>query len=139
MPHTFDIHKAAPPVLRSGKSLGHVLEIDLLLKSSRMVLSPSREARIRNLLRREIDWGFLIQSAHYHRVVPLLYRTLSRVSPGLVPEHAMATLRKKFQANTQHNLFLCSELIQILDLFDRQQVRAIPYKGPMLAAVLYGD
>jgi hypothetical protein len=139
MSHAFDLDRAAPAVLPAGKSSGHGLEIELLLQSSGMVLSPSREARIRNLLRQEIDWEFLIQSADYHRVVPLLYHTLSSVSPGLVPEDAMATLRKRFQANTQHSLFLFSELIQILDLFDRHQVRAIPYKGPMLAAVLYGD
>jgi Uncharacterised nucleotidyltransferase len=128
-----------PLVSTSGGPSGHKLEIELLLQSSRMVVSSSGEERIRNLLQQEIDWDFLIQSAHYHRVVPLLYHTLSCVSPGFAPERAMATLRKRFQANAKHNLFLYSELIQILDLFDRHQVKAIPYKGPILAAVLYGD
>src|SRR5262245_5919958 len=131
--------KTSPPFSISGGSSGHKLELELLLQASHMVVSSSGEARMRNLLGQEIDWEFLFQTAHYHRVVPLLYHTLSRLSPGLVPEHAMATLRKRFQSNTQHNLFLCSELIQVLDLFDRHQIRAIPYKGPMLAAVLYGD
>jgi len=131
--------RTSPPLSISGGSPGHKLELELLLQTSRMVVSSSGEARIHNLLRQEIDWGFLIQSAHYHRVVPLLYHTLSRVAPGFLPGHAIATLRKRFQANTQHNLFLCAELIQVLDLFDRHQVRAIPYKGPILAAALYGD
>src|SRR5262245_18582598 len=88
------------PVSGSGGSSDHKLELELLLQSSRMVVSSSGEARIRNLLGQELDWGFLIKSAHYHRVVPLLYHTLSRVSPDFVPEQAMATLRKRFQANT---------------------------------------
>jgi Uncharacterised nucleotidyltransferase len=138
MPHSVT-SRTPPPASTSGGSSDHKPEIELLLQTSRMVVSSSGEARIHNLLRQEIDWGFLIQSAHYHRVLPLLYHTLTRVSPGFVPEYAMATLRKRFQANTQHSLFLCAELIQVLDLFDRHQVRAIPYKGPMLAAALYGD
>src|SRR5262245_8557677 len=127
------------PVSVDHQSVGLRLEIEVLLQSLRMGVSSNGEARIQDLLRQEIDWDFLIQSAHYHRVIPLLYRTLSRVSPDFVPEDAMARLRKSSQATTQHNLFLCAELLQILDLFDRHQVRAIPYKGPILAAALYGD
>src|SRR5262245_12514063 len=127
------------PVSVDHQSVGLRLEIEVLLQSLRMGVSSNGEARIQDLLRQEIDWDFLIQSAHYHRVVPLLYRTLSRVSLGFVPEGAMASLRKRFQATAQRNLFLCGELIQILDLFDRHQLRAIPYKGPILAAELYGD
>jgi hypothetical protein len=104
-----------------------------------MVLSSTDEGIIRNLLRQAIDWDFLIRTADYHRVVLLLYQTLSRVAPGSVPKAAMGSLRNRFLANAQRNLVLSAELLRVVDLFNKHDVRAIPYKGPILAARLYGD
>ena len=115
------------------------LEIEILLQTSRMVVSSKGEERIGKLIQQDIDWDFLIRTAHYHRVLPLLYQTLSRIAPDSVPERAMTNLRKRFQANAQRNLFLSAELLQVLDLFEKHHIRAIPYKGPILSAALYGD
>jgi len=51
----------------------------------------------------------------------------------------MVSLRKRFHANAQRNLFLLAELFQILDLLEEHHIPAIPYKGPILSVVLYGD
>ncbi len=49
-------------------------------------------------------------------------------SPGATPrQHAYWSLR------------LASELLGLLDLFDRHHIQAIPFKGPVLAVQLYGD
>src|SRR5262249_3044108 len=53
--------------ISGGTYSGH--ELDLLLESSRMVVSSSGETRIRNLFWQEIDWIFLVRTAHYHRVI----------------------------------------------------------------------
>src|SRR6476660_7929140 len=87
------------------------LEIEVLLQSSRMVVSSKGEERIRKLIQQEIDWDFLIRTAHYHRVLPLLYQTLCRIAPDSVPERTMTSLRKSFQANAQWNLFMSAELL----------------------------
>ena len=121
------------------RSVSDKPEIEVLLQSSRMIVSSSGEEKIRNLLQQGIDWDFLIRTAHYHRVMPLLYQTLSRVTSDSVPEWAMVSLRKRFHANAHRNLFLAAELFQILDLLEKHQIPAVPYKGPVLSAVLYGD
>ena len=36
-------------------------------------------------------------------------------------------------------LLFTGELLRLLDLFDRHSIRAIPFKGPVLADMLYGD
>jgi hypothetical protein len=48
-------------------------------------------------------------------------------------------LRDYFNSNTYRNRFLTDELIKILDLFEAHKISAIPYKGPVLAAAVYGD
>jgi hypothetical protein len=37
------------------------------------------------------------------------------------------------------SLLFTGELLRLLDLFDRHSIRALPFKGPVLADMLYGD
>src|SRR5262245_5326703 len=120
MPHA-SIDKMAPaPNIQN--SCSHHLEVELLLQSSRAVTSSSGEDRIRNLVGQQIDWDLFIRIAQYHRVVPLLYRTLKRVAENSVPEPVMTSLRKRFQISAQHNLFFLAELLQVLQLFDQHHI-----------------
>jgi hypothetical protein len=48
-------------------------------------------------------------------------------------------LKKTCRANTVRCLYLTAELINILRLFQAQNIPVIPYKGPVLAAQAYGD
>jgi hypothetical protein len=94
----------------------HRLERELLLLCARTVVDSDASARIGALLERDLDWNFLIISAHEHRVLPLVYRTLSRAGLGPVPAAALNRLRNAFQANVKRNLFLTSELFSVMDL-----------------------
>jgi len=42
-------------------------------------------------------------------------------------------------ANARRNFLITGELLQILELFRAHGIRAIPYKGPVLSAAVYGD
>jgi Uncharacterised nucleotidyltransferase len=42
-------------------------------------------------------------------------------------------------AATRHALLLSAELLRLLDLFDRHAIPVLPFKGPVLADILYGD
>ena len=91
------------------------------------------------LIQNGIDWTALIQEATCHEVIPLLYHSLQATCPEAVPEPVLAQLRTFFQANTRRNLSLTGELLALLDLFAAQGIAAIPYKGPLLAAAVYGN
>ena len=69
----------------------------------------------------------------------MLERHLSAIAPGAAPPTAQEQLKKTCRANTVRCLFLTAELINILRLFQSQNIPAIPYKGPVLAAQAYGD
>ena len=114
-------------------------EIELLLCCARVVRSPETAARIKALLHESMDWEYLLRTARRHGLAPLLYWHLSATYTSTVPENAFDRLRAHFRANSLRNLFLTGELLRILNAFEACEIPAIPYKGPALAASVYGN
>lgn len=56
-----------------------------------------------------------------------------------IPEHVIATLQEFTPQNLRKNLRLTGELIRLLKLFAEKSVNIIPFKGPTLSALAYGD
>jgi hypothetical protein len=112
---------------------------ELLLSSVQFYLGATQAGHMRRLLQHEIDWEQLIHLGQRHRVMPLLYWSLNTACPDVVPPAILDRLKRRFNVNRFHNLFLTNELITLLDLFKAHEVIAIPYKGPVLAARVYGD
>jgi hypothetical protein len=50
-----------------------------------------------------------------------------------------AALRCRAEADAQRNLRLAGELLRLLDRFAERGITAVPYKGPVLGALYYGD
>jgi len=88
-------------------------EIELLLHCARTSIDASRTERIKALLREDIDWQYLIQTAHAQGVTPLLYRSLHSNCPEAIPKIILNQLQRHFHANSFHNLFLVRELLKI--------------------------
>lgn len=114
-------------------------EMKLLLHCARTRLDEATVARIRELVSGEIDWPGLRALAHRHRVLPLLYWSLYKTCPELVPENALGHLRQDYQTNAAHNLMLTGELLKVLDALESVGIPAIAHKGPILAQTAYGD
>lgn len=102
-------------------------------------MGEQNRARIRTLLQRPFNWELLIELAFMHRVLPLVFRSLSLHAAPLIPPTILAELRHHCQVNINHNLRMTAELLRLLNLFEAHQIRSIPYKGPLLATTLYGD
>ncbi len=114
-------------------------EIQLLLACAQTNLDADRADRIRSLIREDLNWPFLVKTAFQHNVIPLFHRSLNATCPDMVPSAIQAQLRSDLQAITFYNLFLTKELVTILNLLEAQHIRAIPYKGPILALSVYGN
>ena len=114
-------------------------ELQLLLLCARMAHGPGVAERIRTLVGQGIDWDAAIPLAHEHHVLPLVHRTLERVAADVVPEAALDRLRYANLRNAARNLSLTGELFSILDRLQALGIACIPYKGPVLAATIYGD
>jgi Uncharacterised nucleotidyltransferase len=99
----------------------------------------AKDGRIRELLRRGLDWEYLRRTALRHGVFPLLVVRLQELGRDLAPREEMARLRDLYAANFRRNLVLTAELLKLLELFQSRGIEAIPLKGPVLAAQAYGD
>jgi hypothetical protein len=114
-------------------------EIELLIQSARTSRDHSDSGKTTTLFQSNIDWSFLIQAAHFHGLIPLLYQRLNTTCPDAVPREMLNRLQGDALANTKWNLALTRELFEMLDLFQTQGIQAISFKGPLLAAGAYGD
>lgn len=114
-------------------------EAELLRACARTCIAPATATRIAALLTAGIDWTDLIETARRHRMLPLLYQNLLTTCPQLVPPAVIEHLQSTFQATARHNMLLTGELLKLLHLLETHAIRAIPFKGPVLAALVYGN
>jgi hypothetical protein len=84
-----------------------------------------------------LDWSAFLQLAEHHGVLALIAADIL-VRPEL-PLTIEQSVRAFHAANAKRSLWLASELGAILDHFAKKDIRAIPYKGPVLAQSAYGN
>ncbi len=114
-------------------------ESELLLCCARSSVDDERSKRIRSLLRDGIDWTHLLRQANKHGLMPLLCLHLTSNCLDAMPRPIVDQLRDHFHSNARSNLLLTEELLELLDLLAAHGIRAIPFKGPALAASVYGN
>lgn len=114
-------------------------EVELLLGCARVQVDATQATRFRSLIQNGLDWEYLLQLADRHGLQPLLHWHLNAVCGESVPAIHRQHLRLTFQRISALNIFLSRELQRLLSLFAAQNVVAVPYKGPALAAQLYGN
>ena len=114
-------------------------EHELLLVCARTRGAEARAERARQLIHGGIDWAALLTLALDHGVMPLLYRNLFILGPEAAPAPFVDNLRALAMANAYRNLSLTAELLRVISLLEDNGVPAVAYKGPVLAAVAYGD
>lgn len=129
--------KALNPTIPIVDSLTN--ESQLLTACARATLRPEDVAKIRALCRCALNWEVLLESADRHGISPLLYWHLREHISQTAPSAPMELLRARFEKNAYRNLFLTGELLKVLDAFKDSNIRVLAYKGPVQAALLYGN
>lgn len=87
----------------------------------------------------DVDWEGFEETASRHHLRPPVYRVLLDDHAAAVPDDVADRWRSTVQQIAQRNLYLTGELLAVLDEFDDRGVRALPFKGPVLAAMAYGN
>lgn len=111
----------------------------MLLLCARSQLAPGEIQRLRSTDPDHVDWTGLLQLAREHGQAPLLLKALTAAGSEFVPAEVLAALRADHAKAAGANLMLAGELLALLADFERAAIPAIPYKGPVLAANLFGD
>lgn len=114
-------------------------EIELFLCCARPRTDEAIVARLGQLLDGALDWEYIARFAESHGLIPLLYQHLHAHAAEKVPPAVNATLRDQFLRISALNVYLSGELRRLLKLFAANEIDAIPYKGPALAAHAYGN
>src|SRR5580700_9018961 len=124
--------------LRPVKAIGSSSEFDLLLACCADPCGDEHGERIRNILLRPLDWERMLRLVDHHRVVPQVYSELSALS-HLVPVQHLNALRLRYQDNARKTLWFTAELVRLVGHLEAVGIKALPYKGPVLAQTLYGE
>jgi hypothetical protein len=127
-----------PPPSVSSTRLQTQGGFELLCALASAELSPERRERVANWNLSALDWSELLRLAEYHGVLPLAARHLIELGRGLPPE-VERSLRSAYEVNLRRSLWFAAELARIMQHFESRQLRALPYKGPVLAQSLYRD
>jgi hypothetical protein len=85
----------------------------------------------------DVDWRDVADFARCHRIQPVLWQPLNTCAS--VPESVRNEIHRAAYMTTARNLFLLTELASVLDLLSDAGIPALPVKGPVMAAQLYGD
>src|SRR5438270_1801451 len=132
---------AAAPILQvqAKETFDLPLELQLLCLSARTSAPAKTKERIRELLTSaRLDWTEVIRQAEWHGTAPLLAMNLAQ--QGLqIPDQAAGQLREICRTTAQQSLLLAAELLRVLKALKAAGVIAVPYKGPALAAAVYGN
>jgi hypothetical protein len=112
-------------------------EYRLLLACARRSLNQQNVAKARCLIAAGIDWNLLCRHAEKHGLLPLLFHHLQQNFPEAIPN--LEEHKQRFFKDTVHKLLWTHILLQVLQAFESAGMRALAYKGPALAAALYGD
>ena len=118
---------------------GRSPETELLICGARARLDPETAGHIRRLSQKAIDWPFLLESAHRHRVMPLLCRNLRELGIQTVPDKILEQVHAYLKRNTRRNLVLSGRLHELLKRLKDNHIPALPFKGPTLAETVYGN
>src|ERR1700730_7851855 len=113
-------------------------ELELLLVCARPHIDDEQAHRARELVGQPLDWNYLIKTSLSHGLLPLLYTSL-KAARAIVPQDHLDRLRDLFQKNAARSALLTGELLKILNLFESEEILAMPYKGPAIAISIYGN
>jgi hypothetical protein len=118
---------------------GDVPELELLLACVRPYNDDADDHRIEAIVRRKIDWTYLVRTALAHGVSPLVARRLGVAHSERIPDDIRKAFDHHLLDNRDRNVVLADALFRILDALRDRDVVALPFKGQTLGAIAYGE
>lgn len=114
-------------------------ECRVLVAAARPKLSTEQAELLRSAITPELNWDRLHDLASWHGLTPLLSRHLLDQCVDLLPVGKADELGARSGQHGRRTIFDCAELVRILTRLQAAGVSAVPFKGPVLAAQIYGE
>ena len=114
-------------------------ELALLLHAAASDGTVAARDRTRELAQDVVSWPRFLERAVQHAVIPLMDHELGRHAADLVAPEVASWLRAAAQEGAVRSLRLTGELVAVQRVLSGAGIDAIPFKGPTLAALVYGN
>ena len=114
-------------------------EARLIIACSQRGLPPEHDQKILDILRHKLDWGYILQNSFRNGVFPLVSDNLLRNFEQFLPQDVISNFQERLAGHVRNNMFLTSQLLEIVRLFNSESVPFMPFKGPLLAMTAYGN
>ena len=102
-----------------------------------LLLSVARRNVPDRLVRRQLDWDYVLATARAHGLLPLLQKHIANAE--LVPGHVLSSLKREAVANSQSMLHLVGKQLRVYKLFREHRIPVAIFKGALLAQMAYGE
>jgi Uncharacterised nucleotidyltransferase len=88
---------------------------------------------------RAADWDRLLLAAEAHGMLGILYRRAVDHCPDALPPAAGEALAAAYRASGKRGLRQEARLREVIERLGEAGMAAVPFKGPVLAQLVYGD
>lgn len=116
----------------------HLPELELLLTCASPQPDTEKLETLKARLQKPIDWPHFLNLANRHRVMPLVYASLNPLASS-IPQPVWKQLQLDFRLNSRQSLLLSGELLKLLQIFQKEGIHSLPFKGAALGALAYGN
>ncbi|MCF6247412.1 MAG: nucleotidyltransferase family protein, partial [Desulfobacula sp.] len=114
-------------------------EMKLVLYCARISPKNLQAEELKEYIKDKIDWQIIADTAIKHGLINILYLSLKTDCEKLIPKTVLNQLKTHYFQSSSRNLFLGAGLIKVLNLFNRNNIAAIPFKGPIQSWLIYHD
>ena len=111
---------------------------NFLLACAASPFTSEHRYALRASARNGLEWEAALSLAQVQGLLPLLHERLAEIG-DLVPDVIRRAVTRAFEQNARQTLWLTQVLFDVNDLFQRHGIEALPYKGAVLAQLLYGN
>ena len=125
--------------MRLAEGVQATPELEVLLSCARRHVADPGAQRIRELVTGPFDWRELARLAQRHKLRPLVFRNLQAVCPESLSRSSFADALRDYRDYRARNRSLTRELQQVFSLLEGNDVATVPFKGPTLGSLAYGD
>jgi len=102
------------------------------------VMTARQAAILRDTCQKNIQWERVRYLINWHRIASLAYQNLDRCAQDLVPKAFLHHLRQQRGQTGLNEMQLTAETIHTHRLLQREGIKVIFYKGPVLSVQLFG-
>jgi hypothetical protein len=92
--------------------------------------------KINSLINNIDDWNDFVEICFLNGILPLMFKVLKNTA---VPQIVLEELKSENRHISLHNIAMSCELIRLNNIFNNLNLSFIPYKGPLLSALIFND